>query len=224
MLRQMWILVRHMVRMPVNLTSNYRALTSFVAFLIACALAFMPAAASAEKADRDKPTHIEADNLLHNELKQISVFSGRAVLTKGSMVLRGDRIELREDPDGYQFGVILPEANKRAFFRQKREGVDEFIEGEALRMEYDGRADRIKLIDEAEIRRYRGTTLSDQMSGKLIVYDNLNDVFTIDGQRAVDKPKTSDTRVRATLAPRRKPLDAVGDAQAPNANDNNNKK
>lgn len=197
-----------------NTTSNFRALNSFVAFFSACALAILPAAASAEKADRDKPTHIEADNLLHDELKQISVFKGRAVLTKGSMILRGDRIELRQDPDGYQYGVILPEANKRAFFRQKREGVDEFLEGEALRVEYDGRADRIKLFDQAEIKRFRGTTLSDQMSGKLIVYDNLNDVFTIDGQRGADN-KSADTRVRVTLAPRTKPLDATSDKTVP---------
>ena len=207
-----------MVRMPTNLTSNFRALTSFAAFFIACALAFMPAAASAEKADRDKPTHIEADKLLHDELKQISVFSGRAVLTKGSMVLRGDRIELRQDPEGYQFGVILPEANKRAFFRQKREGLDEFLEGEALRVEYDGRADRIKLIDQAEIKRYRGTSLGDQMSGKLIVYDNLKDVFTIDGQPSADKGKPSDARVRVTLAPRSKSQEGAGEKQAPTPN------
>ena len=208
--------------MPNNLTSNFRALTSSAAFFIACALAFMPAAASAEKADRDKPITIEADKLLHDELKQISVFSGRAVLTKGSMVLRGDRIELRQDPDGYQFGMILPEDKKRAFFRQKREAVDEYIEGEALRIDYDGRADRIVLSDQAEIRRYRGTTLGDQMSGKRIVYENLSDVFTIDGQRATDKIKTPDTRVRATLAPRIKTQDAPTDKPA--APPNNNKK
>ena len=209
--------------MPNNLTSNFRALTSFAAFFIACALAFMPAAASAEKADRDKPITIEADKLLHDELKQISVFSGRAVLTKGSMVLRGDRIEIRQDPDGYQFGVILPEDKKRAFFRQKREGVDEYIEGEAQRIEYDGRADRIVLSDQAEIRRYRGTTLGDQMSGKRIVYENLSDVFTIDGQRAADKGKAPDTRVRATLAPRIKTQDAPTDKPAAPPNNNNKK-
>lgn len=200
--------------MPNNLTSNFRALTSFAAFFIACALALMPAAASAEKADRDKPITIEADKLLHDELKQISVFSGRAVLTKGSMVLRGERIEIRQDPDGYQFGVILPEEKKRAFFRQKREGVDEYLEGEAQRIDYDGRVDRIVLSDQAELRRYRGTTLGDQMSGKRIVYDNLIDVFTIDGQSGADKSKTPDARVRATLAPRSKGLDASSEKPA----------
>lgn len=205
-----------MVRMPYNTTSNFRALTSSSAFLIACALAFLPVGVSAEKADRDKPINIEADNLRHDELKQVSIFTGRAVLIKGTMVLRGERIEMRQDPDGYQFGVIFPETKKRAFFRQKREGLDEFVEGEALRIEYDGRAEKVKLFDQAEIRRYRGTTLNDQMFGKIIVYDSLSDVFTIDGQKGADKGKVSDGRVRATLAPRTQ-INEVGGAAPPAA-------
>jgi lipopolysaccharide export system protein LptA len=187
--------------------SNIRALNSFLSLLIALLVAFAPAAVWAEKADRDKPMNIEADSLVHDELKQVSVFTGRAVLTKGTMILRGSRIEIRQDPDGYQFGIVLPEPNKRAFFRQKREGVDEFMEGEGLRIEYDGRADRIKLIDQAEVRRYRGAVLGDQMTGKLITYDNLTDVFAIDGQRPEDGDKATGGRVRVTLAPRNKTLD-----------------
>jgi lipopolysaccharide export system protein LptA len=170
-------------------------------------LAIVPVAASAEKADREKPTHIEADTLVHDELKQVSIFSGHAVLTRGTMVMRGTRIEMREDIDGYQFGVIFPEANQRAFFRQKREGIDEFMEGEALRIEFDGKADRVKLIDNAEVRRYRGAVLNDTMTGKLIIYENLTDVFSIDGQRTQEGGKASGGRVKAILAPRSKTLD-----------------
>jgi lipopolysaccharide export system protein LptA len=170
-------------------------------------MAIVPVAASAEKADRDKPMNIEADNLVHDELNQVSIFSGRALLTKGSLVMRGDRIEIREDPNGYQSGVMLPEPNKRAFFRQKREGVDEFMEGESLRIEFDGRADKIKLIKDAEVRRYRGAVMADQMTGDLIIYDNLADVLSIDGQMAKGAGKAGSGRVKAVLAPRSKTLD-----------------
>ena len=170
-------------------------------------MAIVPVAASAEKADRDKPTNIEADNLVHDELNQVSVFTGRAVLTRGTMVMRGERIEMREDMDGYQSGVILPEPNKRAFFRQKREGNDEFMEGEALRIEFDGKADRVKLIDNAEVRRYRGAVLNDTLTGKLIIYENLTDVFSIDGRRTEEGGKVGTGRVKAILAPRNKLLD-----------------
>ena len=170
-------------------------------------LAIVPVSVSAEKADRDKPMNIEADNLVHDELSQVSIFTGNAVLTKGTLVMRGTRIEIREDADGYQFGVVLPAPNKRAFFKQKREGVDEFIEGEGLRIEYDGKADRVRLIDNAEVRRYRGAVLGDQMTGSLIIYENLTDVFTIDGQRNAAGAPSNTGRVKAILAPRSKTLD-----------------
>ena len=167
-------------------------------------MAFVPVAASAEKADKDKPMHIEADNLVRDELKQVSIFTGRAVLTKGTMVMRGGRIEVREDPDGYQYGVAFPDGPKRAFYRQKREG-EEYHEGEGQRIEYDGKLDRIKLIENAETRRYRGVLMSDHMTGKLIIYNNLTDVLYIDGQRTEEGGKPSGNgRVRAILAPRSK--------------------
>ena len=153
--------------------------------------------------------NVEADQLVHDDLAQVSVFTGHAVLTKGTLVLRGSRIEVREDPDGYQFGVVFADGDQRAYFRQKREGVDEHLEGEALQINYDGRADRVILTSEAEIRRYRVTTLADQMFGKRIVYNNLTDIFTIDGQPAGDSLKSTQSqgRVKATLVPRKTSTD-----------------
>lgn len=159
--------------------------------------------AHAEKADHDKPMNIEADSLFYDDLKQVSIFTGHAVLTKGTMVMRGERIEVTEDADGYQFGQAFGGSESRALFRQKREGVDEYLEGEGKRIEYDGRADRVTLLDQAEVRRLRATTLADQFFGKKIVYNNLTDVFTIDGQPSNDgKTTASGGRVKATLVPR----------------------
>jgi lipopolysaccharide export system protein LptA len=88
--------------------------------------------AAAEKADRDKPMNIEADALRYDDAKKISVFTGRVVLTKGSIQIRGERVEVRQDAQGFQYGVVTAEPGKRAFFRQKREGLDQYIEGEGL--------------------------------------------------------------------------------------------
>jgi len=41
----------------------------------------------AEKADRDKPTMIDSDRLNHDEQKQITIFTGNVVLTKGTLVM-----------------------------------------------------------------------------------------------------------------------------------------
>jgi lipopolysaccharide export system protein LptA len=165
-------------------------------------LALAAAPAGAEKADRNKPMNVEADTLRYDDLQQTSVFTGKVVVTKGSIVIRGARMTVKQDPEGYQFGVVTAEPGKQAFFRQKRDGVDEYIEGEAETIEYDGRADRVKFIGRAEMRRLRGTTVNDETTGAVITYDNTNDQFTVDGGAASATPSNPGGRVRATLAPR----------------------
>ena len=189
--------------------------------LLLAALACLHGAVHAEKADRAKPMNIEADALRHDELKQTSVFSGRVVMTKGTLILRGARLDVRQDADGYQHGVVTAEPGKRAFFRQKRDTApgapDEFIEGESEVIEYDGRADNVRFITRAELRRYRGAVLSDEITGAVIVYNNLTDMFTVDGQRnpatnaAGDAPAAGN-RVRAVLAPKEPPAGAPAPA------------
>ena len=156
----------------------------------------------AENADRGKPMNVEADALRYDDLKQTSVFSGRVVVTKGTIVIRGARIEARQDPDGFQFGTVTAEPGKLAFFRQKREGVDEFIEGEGETIEYDGRADTVKFVHNAQLRRYRGATLSDEFTGGVILFNNSSNMFSIDGAPAKGAAGVPAGRVRAVLTPK----------------------
>lgn len=168
--------------------------------LLLTLFAFLPGTpALAERADRAKPMNIEADALRYDDLKQTSVFTGKVVVTKGTILIRGARIDVRQDPDGFQYGVVTAEPGKLAYYRQKREGVDEFIEGESEVIEYDGKADRVKFVKRAELRRYRGATLTDEMVGSLITYDNTTDVFTVDGGPT---SPAAGGRIRAVLAPR----------------------
>jgi lipopolysaccharide export system protein LptA len=174
---------------------------SLPSLLLVAALALSGGFARAEKADRNKPMNVESDALRYDDLKQTSVFTGRVVLTKGTILIRGARIEVRQDAEGYQFGVVTAEPGKLAFYRQKRDGVDEFIEGEGETIEYDGRADTVKFISKAQLRRYRGAMLNDEMTGAVILYNNLSDVFTIDGAVAKGSPGAPAGRVRAMLTP-----------------------
>ena len=163
-------------------------------FAAACLLA--GTSALAERADRDKPLTIDADALRHDDQKQITVFTGRVTANKGTIAMRGARLEVRQDAAGNQFGILTAEPGQRAFFRQKREGVDEYIEGEAEQIEYDSTTDTARLIRKAELRRYQGATVADEVFGTLIVYNGTTEVFTVDGQPGPGG------RVRAILAPR----------------------
>ena len=176
--------------------------TSLVGLSFSLSLGLFSGAAQAEKADRDKPMNVEADALRYDDLKQTSVFTGRVVLTKGTILIRGAKLDVRQDAQGYQFGIVTAEPGKLAFFRQKRDGVDEFMEGEGEIIEYDGKADTVKFTRKAQLRRYKGATLNDEMTGGVIFYDNTTDVFTIDGSVANGAPGLPTGRVRAMLTPK----------------------
>lgn len=206
-------------------SGRLRAALAALALAAVGVLAAMPA--RAEKADRNQPMNIEADQLRHDELRQTSVFTGKVVVTKGSMVLRGARLEVHQDDAGYQSGTVTGAAGQRAFFRQKRDTApgapQEFIEGEAQTIEYNGKADSVRFASQAELRRYRGAELNDEITGDVIVYNNLTDMFTVDGQKAAtnaagDAPARGG-RVRAVLAPRETApaAPAGGAAPAPDA-------
>ncbi len=184
--------------------------TSFLLAAVAfTALAGLPVAA--EQADRDKPMNAEADALRYDDLKQTSVFTGNVVITKGSTIIRGERVDVQQDPEGYQQATVIAAPGKLAFYRKKRDLVDEFIEGEAERIDYDSRADVVKFIRRAVLRRYKGATLADETTGSQINYDNTTDVFTVDGGAQNRSASNPTGRVRAMLSPR----DAASGAAAP---------
>lgn len=156
----------------------------------------------ADKADRNKPMNIEADSLRYDDVRQVSVATGRVVITKGSIVMRGEKIEIRQDPEGYQYGVVTSAGDSRAFFRQKRDALDEFIEGEGDTIEYDGKVDTVRFVQKAQLRRLRGSAVADEITGAVIVYDNLTDRFTVDGNAGKPVAGAPVGRVRAMLTPK----------------------
>ena len=152
----------------------------------------------AEKADREQPMQIEADSMRHDEARQLTQFIGKVQATKGTLVLRAARMEVQQDAKGRQVARLWAAPTERVFFRQKREGVNEFTEGEAEQVTYDNQADTITLSQLAEVRILRGNQVADQLNGHSIVFNNTSEVLTVDGQSASGPGQ----RVRAILTPR----------------------
>lgn len=173
---------------------------NLIARLCVVALSLFVTSTWAEKADRDKPLNAQADALKYDDLKQTSVFTGNVIITKGTIAMRGGRVDVRQDPQGFQFATITSNGNIQAYFKQKREnGVDEWIEGVADTIEYDGKADKVKLIKNANLKRLKGASLNDEIVGGLVVYDNTTDVYTVDGGAGQGG---SGGRVSAILSPK----------------------
>jgi lipopolysaccharide export system protein LptA len=172
--------------------------------LLASGLCLLNLPAWAEKADRDKPMLIEADAMRHDESKLLTHFTGQVVALKGTMVLRGARMEVQQNKQGQQIAQIWAAPNERVFFRQKREGLDEFTEGEGEMAIYDSQADVVTLIHRAEVRILRGTEVADQLNGQKIVFNNTTEVMTVDGlPKGTQATNGRDQRVRAVLTPRK---------------------
>jgi lipopolysaccharide export system protein LptA len=155
----------------------------------------------AEKADRSKPIVVEAEGGSTFDLqRQVTVLNGNAVISQGTMVLRAERIELRETPDGYRAASAIGLAGKPATWRQRRDGGDEVVEGSADRIEFDGRADTLRLLGNSTVRRLRGGVVADEITGASIVWDNVAEVFKVEGGATTAANPTG--RVRLTLTPR----------------------
>ena len=161
-----------------------------VAAAWATAVALAAPAALAERADRYKPTNVEADRMNYDDLKQVNVFTGAVVLTKGTITIRGDRMVLRQDPEGYQYGTTT---GRLASFRQKRDGVDETVEGVA---------ETVRLAGRARVRGLEGPRVADEIDGAVIVYDSRTEQFAVDGSGQASGPSTGSGRVRVTIQPR----------------------
>ena len=144
---------------------------------------------------------LEADRSGSMDLqRQVFIYDGNAVITQGTMVMRADRIEVRQTADGYYVGQAIGSASKPASWRQSRDGVNEIVEGSAERIEFDGRADTLRFVGNSSVRRLRGGVVADEITGAIIIWDNLTEVFRVDGgARTATNPSG---RVRAVLAPR----------------------
>ncbi len=170
------------------------------------------AAAWAEKADRTRPMTLESDQpCTVSLLKQTSVCSGNVVISQGTLQLRADRLELRETPEGYQMAVAIGSAAKPATYRQKRDGADEVVEGQAQRIDYDSRAGTLRFEGAAVVRRLRGGTVADEIQGQQIVWDSTAESFNVRGGAAT--ATNPGGRVRAVITPR-VPADALAPAPA----------
>ena len=160
--------------------------------LVSVSLA-LSGAAFAEKSDRDKPVNIEADRVTVDDKKKESLFDGNVTMTQGTLMLKADKVMVKQDAGGFNHAVAY---GKPAYFKQKREGYDEYIEGTAERLEYDGKADKMQMFTNAEV--HKG---NDQVNGDYISYDANTEFYQViagDSLKTVTNPKG---RVRATIQP-----------------------
>jgi lipopolysaccharide export system protein LptA len=149
----------------------------------------------AEAADRDKPIDLEADTMKVDDAKQISTYAGNVILTQGTLEIHADKLIVREDKEGFQHSTSL---GNPTTFKQKLEGKNEYIQGSAQRIEYDGRMDKVQLYTKAWVKRGE-----DVVHGDYIMYDANAEYAEVIGGGSQNATSGSG-RVRAVIQPKNK--------------------
>ena len=172
--------------------------------------------AHAERADRSKPMSVTSSggNPDVVDLKKHSaVFIGNVIITQGTLEIHADRVEVSEDPDGQRLGFAYGSPEHPATFRQKRDGEDEYSEGDSTRIEYDSAANRVRFVGAAHLRMLKGAVVTDQANAALITYDTATDTIKLgSGEGAASSASGGRTTVVFTpkapgSAPPPKPLE-----------------
>ncbi len=176
--------------------------------LVFCGLLASPA--GAEKADRSRPMTLESDKpCTVNLLRQTSLCSGNVTVAQGSLWMRAEKLELRETPEGYQLATLSGANGQNAQYRQKRDNLDEYVEGSAQQIVYDGRTGTVRFDGQARVARLRGGHALDEITGRLIIWDSIGEQFSVEGGAV--GPNNPGGRVRAVIAPRDQAASATGE-------------
>ena len=170
-----------------------RSSLTIMGFCISCLASL---AALAESADRNQPIELEADTVTVNDAKKISTYSGNVILTQGSLVIHADKLIVREDEQGFQHSTST---GNPSTFKQKREGKNEYMEGSAQRIEYDGRMDKVQLYTRAWVKR-----AGDIVHGDYISYDANAEYAEVLGGIKSESGGSSSGRVKAIIQPKNK--------------------
>jgi lipopolysaccharide export system protein LptA len=131
-------------------------------FLFAIFLLLWAQASFAERADRNKPIHLEADQVIM-------------------------------DDDGFKHAIAY---GNTAEFRQKREGLEGYVEGYGERIEYDSRTGTLNFREKARLKRDM-----DEVSGDNITYNVKTEIFRVNSGDT-NPGNDRSQRVRAVLQPK----------------------
>jgi len=181
------------MRDPLSATFSY-----IVACAILCVGLCCTPSAHAEKADREKPIDFQGDSADVNQKTKDGELVGHVVITQGTTAIWADRATFKQNADNSLSAVAYGNPVR---FREKRDGSDEYYEGYAQRIVYDGEKRFIELFDNALLKK-----ADQEIRSNYITYSAATEKFTAEGRPDVRPTAPGDSplgaRVRGTFQPK----------------------
>ena len=180
---------------------------------MALALLIAAAPALADRGDREKEIVVGADRLTADDANRTSTFDGNVVVTQGTMRMTAAKVVVKEDAQRHKFYVAN---GAPVTFRQKRDKVDEWVEGFAERAEFDDRDDVLKLYGGARVKSNQN-----EITGDFISYDMKREVAEVSGAPPGKAAPANAGRVKVIIVPPKKDSEGeekkAGEKKAPSA-------
>jgi len=154
--------------------------------------------AHAEKADREKNIEFQGDSGGGNAETKTGELVGHVVITQGTMTIQADRVTFRQNADN---SLSATAYGNPVRFREKRDGTDDYYEGFAQRIVYDGVKRFVELFENALLKKS-----GNEIRSNYISYSAATENFSAEGRPDVKPAAAGDSplgaRVRGTFQPR----------------------
>ncbi|HVF65410.1 MAG TPA: lipopolysaccharide transport periplasmic protein LptA [Casimicrobiaceae bacterium] len=163
----------------------------------------------AERDDKKQNVNYSANTGDFNYQTKVGNLSGNVIITQGTMTIRADKIVFKQNADN---SITATATGNPIAFRQKRDGVDEFMEGFAQRADYDGEKELLELFDRALLKRGQ-----DEIRSNYISYNTRTELFRAEGRP--DSPSAPadagpGPRVRGVIQPKSETKDGANNDKA----------
>jgi len=165
--------------------------------LLGVALCCAPAS-QAEKADREKNIEFQGDTGGGNAETKTGELVGHVIITQGTMTIQADRVTFKQNADN---SLSATAYGNPVRFREKRDGADDYYEGYAQRIVYDGEKRFVELFENALLKK-----AGDEIRSNYISYSAATENFSAEGRPDAKPAGPGDAplgaRVRGTFQPK----------------------
>ena len=193
------------------MTPRLARITAWLSAALFSALAGPALAQPAAQETAPEPdTLILSDTLNYDDVKKQSIFTGNVIMTRGQMTLHSDKLVVREDAEGFQYGTATVEPGKLVFVRQEDPAKFEVLEAKGLRGEYNGKTEEVEMIGQAIVTRFVCGKQIDRISGERVKFNQKTNTY-----QAFGGPDSAAAggRVRSVASPRAKADAAAAECQ-----------
>lgn len=168
-------------------------------FIFICALVGLASSVWSLKSDDDQPIQITANSATADQKNKTTQFTGKVVVTRGSILVKANTATASEDPSGYK--VITLSGSPVTFEQMNDDG--EKTEGQCNNFEYNTKTSMAILSGRARVKKGDNLVMGDKLT-----YNTQTQIYSATSNNANGINTEKAGRVTVILQPNQKGKDS----------------